>query len=115
MDRVREAIQCGGADVDGRGVRVAVLTSQATAVVTGLAALLLQLGRRIGFDWGANVGHALGEILRAAALRLAEGGPEDFGYGALLWPNIVATVSDCATSPVRRNNVLFGSQLHLEG
>lgn len=89
-------------------------TSQATAVATGLAALLLQLGRRIGFDWGTNVGRALGGILRAAALRLAEGGPDDYGYGALLWPNIVATLSDCATSPVRRESVLFGPQLHLE-
>jgi subtilisin family serine protease len=90
-------------------------TSQATAVVTGLAALLLQLGRRIGFDWGANVGVALGGILRAAALKLAEGGPDDYGYGALLWPNIAATLSDCATSPLRRESVLFGSQLHLDG
>lgn len=90
-------------------------TSQATAVVTGLAALLLQLGRRIGFDWGGNVGRALGGIMRAAALRLAEGGPDDYGHGALLWPNIAATLDDCATSPVRRGNVLLGSQLHLEG
>jgi subtilisin family serine protease len=89
-------------------------TSQATAVVTGLAALLLQLGRRIGFYWGANTGRALAGILRAAALRLAEGGPDDYGYGALLWPNIAATLNDCATNPVRRESVLFGPQLHLE-
>ena len=89
-------------------------TSQATAVVTGLAALLLELGRRDGFDWGSNVGGAMREILRASALRLDVDGPEDWGHGALLWPSIVATLDDCATSPVRRANVLSGPQLHLE-
>jgi subtilisin family serine protease len=89
-------------------------TSQATAVVTGLAALLLELGRRSGFDWGSNVGGALRAILRASALRLAVDGPDDWGYGALLWPNVVATLDDCANSPVRRANVLSGPQLHLE-
>ena len=100
-------------DPHSRYARV-VGTSQATAVVTGLAALLLQLGRRSGFSWGANVGGALRAILRTSALRLAEGEPDDYGYGALLWPSIVATLSDCATSPVRRTSVLFGTQLHLE-
>lgn len=54
-------------------------------------------------------------ILRASALRMAAGGPADFGYGTLLWPNIAATLEDCAHSPVRRSHVLFGPQLHLEG
>jgi subtilisin family serine protease len=100
-------------DPECRYARV-VGTSQATAVVTGLAALLLQQGRQSGFSWGGNVGGALRAILRASALRLAEGEPDDYGYGTLLWPSILATLSDCATSPVRRTSVLFGPQLHLE-
>jgi subtilisin family serine protease len=88
-------------------------TSQATAVVTGLAALLLQLGRELVVDWGPNQGEALRQIIRLSALRLKTGGPEDFGYGAVLFPQLQAIVTDFARDPAFRTTVLRGRQFRL--
>ncbi len=88
-------------------------TSQATAVVTGLAALLLDAGRRAGADLGDNQGLALREILKDAARPLTVGTHDDYGHGALIWPNIVATLDDFIREPVCRERILKGPQLRL--
>lgn len=88
-------------------------TSQATAVVTGLAALLLQLGRENNVDWGDNRARTVTQILRYAARRLQTGGQNDYGHGALLWPNVVATLDDFVRLPTFRTVVLQGRQLKI--
>lgn len=89
-------------------------TSQATAVVSGLAALLLALGNKYRVDWGPNRATALRGVLRDAARPLPNGTRDDFGYGALLWPSIAATLSDCNTNPLRRLSVFEGPQIRLK-
>lgn len=89
-------------------------TSQATAVVTALASLLLDYGRRRGLDWGPNQGNALAAILKESARSLAVGARADFGHGVLLWPHIARTLDDCRANEVRRLTVIEGPQLRVD-
>lgn len=101
------------AAVPGRGYTRIHGSSQATAVVSGLAALLLDLGRRLGMPWGGNVGAALAAILREAAAPLKTGSDRDFGYGLPVWEAAKQTMIDCVRDEVRRQHVLEGPQLKL--
>lgn len=88
-------------------------TSQATAVVSGLAALLIQLGERREFDWGDNRATMLGGLFRTSARRPAGCGPEDCGHGGVIWPTCSATLVDCIENEEVRQLVLHGRQLKL--
>jgi subtilisin family serine protease len=88
-------------------------TSQATAVVSGLAALALEAGRERGIDFGGNPAIALREIFKEAARPLRLGTTRDYGYGAITLPLILETLESFANDPVLRKRLLFGSQLRL--
>jgi subtilisin family serine protease len=80
-------------------------TSQATAVVTGLAALAMELGNTLGLQWGSNRGDLLKRILFRAAQPVSPGGRDDFGHGGLYWPNIAALIEDCVRNPNVRSGI----------
>ncbi|MGQ0561966.1 MAG: S8 family peptidase [Gemmatimonadota bacterium] len=88
-------------------------TSQATAVITGLAALALQLGRERGLAWGPDTGALLRGLIRCSGSRLRVGDANDFGRGVVLWPKLGGLVVDCAADSELRENVLSGPQLKL--
>jgi len=88
-------------------------TSQATAVVSGLAALAIQAGNGMGFDWGANRAETLKRIILDAAQPLKDHSPDDQGNGMLFWPLIHATIVDCYQDVVRRRAIIDGPQLRL--
>lgn len=88
-------------------------TSQATAVVTGLAALAIEYARRTGLELGPNPGAAVMAILAKSAVPLDAGGPLNYGHGLLLWPTIQAIVEDCAEDSARRDAVFQGPALQL--
>lgn len=89
-------------------------TSQAAAIVSGLAALLIQAGEQLDFDWGPNRAVAVKRILidSARKIRGLDAGAQ--GAGQLLWPTILATLIDCNASEVRRRSVIAGPQLRRE-
>ena len=88
-------------------------TSQATAVMSGLAALLLSYGNSVGLNFGHNVGSSLAAILRYAASKPKVGETVDYGSGRPLWPQVLQIARECATDDVRRLTVLEGTQLEL--
>lgn len=90
-------------------------TSQATAVVTGLAALVLQLGREWNIPWERPQGEVLRKLLEAAAVQMTAYSPDEVGNGRLLWPTLLGNIEDYRDSDVRRANILDGPQLRLEG
>ena len=87
--------------------------SQSTAVMTGIAACLLDLVRQHGINLGANPGFALKSLLVFGARRLAKGGRNDFGAGVLKWPMLAATVEDFVTDKNFRQIVLEGPKLQV--
>lgn len=78
-------------------------TSQATAVVSGLAALLLELVARNGVDLGPSRARTLHRLFRHAAIPTREG---DAGTGIPIWPNLVGVLRDFASDPSYRTQVL---------
>lgn len=88
-------------------------TSQATAVVSGLAACLLELTRRESIDLGPNPGAALRSIIMHGARKPAAGTVNDYGWGVLRWPIVLSTLADFADDPRFRDVVLNGPQLRL--
>jgi hypothetical protein len=88
-------------------------TSQATAVVSGLAALMLDLCARHAVDLGPQPGKTLKQIIRHAARALRIGDRNDFGGGALVWPVLVNTLKDFATDNDFRRQALQGPELKL--
>jgi subtilisin family serine protease len=81
-------------------------TSQATAVVSGLAACILALARTHAIDLGPNQGLTLKRLIMHAARRLREGSVSDFGCGIPKWPMLQSTLSDFATDPQCRDAIL---------
>lgn len=88
-------------------------TSQATAVVTGMAALAMEYARRVGLELGPTPGATVMAILSKSAVRLDVGDSTDFGHGFLLWPSIQALIEDCAEDPSKRDAVFMGPGLQL--
>lgn len=88
-------------------------TSQAAAVVTGLAALLIEMGNARGFDWSENRGHMLRQIFRFAAVKLEGHETHSWGHGATLWPSLFTTLQDSIDRPEVRERVLEGPQIEL--
>jgi len=88
-------------------------TSQATAVVTGVAACLLQVVREHSVDLGPNPGAALKSLLVLSARPLSAGNKYDFGAGVLKWPIVLQTLRDYVTDDSFRTIVLNGPQIKL--
>lgn len=88
-------------------------SSQATAVVSGLAALALEYAREIGLDLGDNPGRGLKGILCNAARQLKNGDVHASGNGIPLWPHVAATIEDCTEHEVRRKAVIEGPQIEV--
>lgn len=88
-------------------------TSQAAAVVTGLAALLIEMGNTRGFDWSRNRGHMLRQIFRFAAVKLQGHDTRSWGHGATMWPSLMTTLQDSIDRPDVRERVLEGPQIQL--
>jgi len=92
-------------------------TSQATAVVSGVAALLLQLARDKGIDWEDRTqGEVLRRLLEESAKQMKPRAyePEEVGRGRLTWPNVTTNLQDFIESPVARKRILDGPQLRLQ-
>ena len=110
---VIEAILADPTDPTCRYVKISG-TSQAAAVVTALAACLLDLARANGIDLGGNVGQTLRSLLVLAARPLAEGSAEACGAGIPQWPILTQTLRDFANDDQFRQLVIGGGpQLRL--
>lgn len=105
VDPVEPSQDCRYARVSG--------TSQATAIVSGLAALTLQYARKTGLGLGDNPGRSLRAIIKKSAIPLKLGDWRDYGEGLPMWPHIMATIDDCNNNPSMREAVLFGPYLEL--
>jgi subtilisin family serine protease len=90
-------------------------TSQATAVVTGMAAVLLSLARAKAIPLGPNPGLALKNILVNSARPLTSKPPDDYatGNGLPIWRVVAGTLSDFEKDGRFRTQVLEGRQLRL--
>lgn len=70
-------------------------SSQAAAVATGLAALLLEFGRQLEFDWGPNRADSLRRLMILGSLRLPGYEPHEQGAGSLYWPKLGGALEEC--------------------
>lgn len=73
-------------------------TSQATAVVSGVAACTLELLRREKIPLGSNPQATLKGVLAIATTRPRVGDRYDFGKGLISWPAVVTAVEGCKQS-----------------
>lgn len=88
-------------------------TSQATAVATGLAALLLDAARRNDITLGPNPGQTLKRLMMHEMPKPASGSKFDYGAGRLSWINAYATLIDCTDNAALRARLILGEQLRL--
>lgn len=88
-------------------------TSMATAVVSGVAACLIQLARDNGVDLGRDRAATLRTLLRLGTLKLAKADERDVGRGLVNWAVLSATLNDFATDEVFRRTVLEGPGVSL--
>lgn len=90
-------------------------SSQATAVVSGLAAIILGVVRDEKIDLGRNPGRTLHRLLLKSARQLKEHRSEDAGEGLVIWPNAIATLRDFANDAQFRDLILNSESLRLLG
>ncbi len=89
-------------------------TSQAAAVVSGLATLMLDAALACGVDLGQNPGRTIHRLLQqAAAPMTAYPSCEDVGRGVLHWPRLIATLEEFVNDPQFRDVVLGDGTLKL--
>lgn len=86
-------------------------TSQATAAASGFAALTLEQLRIRGVPLSPNPAAVLSAVLRVSTAALKHEDASSAGHGLLLWPIMMATVEDFATSAAFRATVMNGGQL----
>jgi len=86
-------------------------TSQATAVVTGMAALCLELLRRNNTSLGPRPAQTLRRLLCRSVGNLEPQTHRDVGEGLILWPSLVATVQDFVTDPAFQTVILAQNSL----
>lgn len=84
-------------------------SSQAAAVVSGLAALTLDYSKARGLELGKNQGRSLANLLRASADAAGLGRDTDCGHGCLSWRRVKDTVDGCIENPAVRERILAGS------
>lgn len=88
-------------------------TSQATAVVSGLAACLLQVIRDYKIRLGPNPGACMKSLLCHSARRLQALDADDQGWGVLRWPVVLQTLRDYVNDKQFREVIRNGAQLRL--
>ena len=84
-------------------------TSQATAVVSGLAALLLEVVRSRQIDLGSQPVRTLRRLFASAPMLPRDATREEAGSGLPIWPNLRAVLEDFATDSQYRDQVLHGA------
>jgi subtilisin family serine protease len=90
-------------------------SSQATAVVSGVAALVLELIEEKRIDLGLDRAATIRRLFSFAASTLTGHTSHQVGAGIILWPKLVATLEDFSLDPQFRNIVLSGSAPQLLG
>jgi hypothetical protein len=88
-------------------------TSQATAIVSGLLALVLEAAGKIGFDWGANRATSMAELVRQAARKPMRASAVDAGYGLLYLPVMLETLESFHPQEEAGTRVFQPPQLRL--
>lgn len=83
-------------------------TSQAAAVASGMAALILHYAKVKGLDLGKRPAFALGNLIRASAMRDNLGADTGCGRGRLTWTRLKDQVEGCLSSSHMREMVLGG-------
>lgn len=81
-------------------------TSQATAVVTGLVALAIEMIRGQGLQLGPDPSRSVRRLFTHAAAKLREHDTFAAGAGLIMWPNLAAVIQDFAHDPQFRNVVV---------
>lgn len=81
-------------------------TSQATAVASGLAALLLETARANNWPLGPNPGRAIRCVMVHAARATAFGDTSSMGAGLPIWPSLLATLQDFGTDSGARQAMM---------
>lgn len=89
-------------------------TSQATAIVSGIAACALQYAREASIDLGPNPGHTLKRILVSSTRRVVGSSRNDAGEGRIEWPLVADTLTEFARDESFRSVILNGRRLRLE-
>jgi hypothetical protein len=74
-------------------------TSEATAVATGVAALVFEAAREARIDLGENPGRTVKHLMMQGARKLQSGGPSDYGAGTIKWSVLYETFRDYAVDP----------------
>lgn len=88
-------------------------SSQATAVISGLAAMLLSVVKEQAIDLGPDRARTLRRIFVHAASALQNAETEDMGAGLVLWPKLLAIFEDFARDSQFRQVVLTDAALRL--
>lgn len=104
-------LPCPVSDPGSRYTRIEG-TSQATPIVTGLAALLLQAARIHNAPLGPDPVRVLRELIRKSAFRPHTGRWEEYGHGWLLWPRMLGHLNDFISNEAFRN-IITGNAAHL--
>jgi len=88
-------------------------TSQATAVISGLAALAVQQLRARSADLGSDPTRTVRRIFCHAARKLKDQPQNEFGHGLVIWPTLIATIEDFVTDATFRGVLLAETPLRL--
>lgn len=81
-------------------------SSQATAVASGMAALLIEVARSRSIDLTPHSSRTLRRLMVCAATDLSGYTASDVGAGTVIWPNLGATLEDFAADAETRRTVL---------
>ncbi len=81
-------------------------TSQATAIVSGLAALLLETVRETRIDLGERPTRTIRRLFGNAAIRPDDARTDEVGSGMPFWPNLVGVLRDYHADADFRNQVM---------
>jgi subtilisin family serine protease len=88
-------------------------SSQATAVVSGLAAMLLDIVKANAINLGPDRARTIRRLFIHAASALEGWGPEAIGAGLVIWPKLATILDDFVRDPQFRQIVLSGTALRL--
>lgn len=88
-------------------------TSQATAVVSGLAAVALQYGRTRGLRWSSSPGTSLCHLFRHSCKPVPGDNERTAGAGLVTWTTLKDQIDACLDDDELRGFMLGGGQLRL--
>jgi subtilisin family serine protease len=85
-------------------------SSQATAVVSGLAALVIEAANSRRIDLGADIPKCVRRLFICSAAALQGYSAADMGAGLVLWPRLAGLLEDFSADPLTRTAVLEGGE-----